>query len=179
MKSFDVIWRYSAKCPKSNQELFLTCWLIFWRSLIVIELLATHVPFYYIFYWPAVGQLIPRSTRWLIFKLPLLLNHSSVSDTLLLVRKLWCCNDVIMIILDQSQSNKLVYNCAKWLPPSPSKSTISTGWVFFTPYQSVDHTTNPPSRTGLNEIKQIIYSLYQAKKITKKVFNNIMSLIKL
>ena len=29
----------------------------------------------------------------------------------------------------------------------------------------------------LNEIRRIIYSLYQAKKITKKVYNNIMNLI--
>ena len=31
----------------------------------------------------------------------------------------------------------------------------------------------------LNEIRQIIYSLYQAKEITKKVYNNIMHSIKL
>ena len=31
----------------------------------------------------------------------------------------------------------------------------------------------------LNEIRQIIYSLYQAKEITKKVQNNIMNAIKL
>ena len=31
----------------------------------------------------------------------------------------------------------------------------------------------------LNEIRQIIYSLHQAKEITKKVYNNIMNSIKL
>ena len=31
----------------------------------------------------------------------------------------------------------------------------------------------------LNEIRQIIYSLYRAKENTKKVYNNIMNLIKL
>ena len=31
------------------------------------------------------------------------------------------------------------------------------------------------SENLLNEIRQIIYSLYQAKEITKKVHNNIMS----
>ena len=31
----------------------------------------------------------------------------------------------------------------------------------------------------LNETRQIIYSLYQAKKITKKAYNNIMNSIKL
>ena len=31
------------------------------------------------------------------------------------------------------------------------------------------------SENLLNEIRQIIYSLYRAKKITKKVYNNIMN----
>ena len=35
------------------------------------------------------------------------------------------------------------------------------------------------SENLLNEISQIIYFLYQAKKITKKVFYNIMNSIKL
>ena len=35
------------------------------------------------------------------------------------------------------------------------------------------------SENLLNEIRQIIYSLYQAKEITKKVYNNIMHSIKL
>ena len=32
---------------------------------------------------------------------------------------------------------------------------------------------------GSNEIRQIIYSLYRTKEVTKKVYNNIMNLIKL
>ena len=35
------------------------------------------------------------------------------------------------------------------------------------------------SENLLNEIRQIIHSLYQAKEITKKVYNNIMHSIKL
>ena len=35
------------------------------------------------------------------------------------------------------------------------------------------------SENLLNEIRQIIYSLYQEKEITKKVYNNIMNSIKL
>ena len=31
----------------------------------------------------------------------------------------------------------------------------------------------------LNEIRKVIYSLYQVKEITRKVYNNIMNLIKL
>ena len=35
------------------------------------------------------------------------------------------------------------------------------------------------SENLLNEIRQIIYSLYRAKEITKKVYNNIMNSINL
>ena len=35
------------------------------------------------------------------------------------------------------------------------------------------------SKNLLNEIRQIIYSLYQAKEFTKNVYNNIMNSIKL
>ena len=35
------------------------------------------------------------------------------------------------------------------------------------------------SENLLNEIRKIIYSLYRAKEITKKVYNNIMNSIKL
>ena len=34
------------------------------------------------------------------------------------------------------------------------------------------------SENLLNEIRKIIYSLYEAKEITKKVYNNIISSIK-
>ena len=39
--------------------------------------------------------------------------------------------------------------------------------------------TGNTSGNLLNEIRQIIYSLYRAKEITKKVYNNIMNSIKL
>ena len=35
------------------------------------------------------------------------------------------------------------------------------------------------SENLLNEIRQVIYSLYREKEVTKKVYNNIMNLIKL
>ena len=35
------------------------------------------------------------------------------------------------------------------------------------------------SETLLNEIRQIVYSLYQSKEITKKVYNNIIKSIQL
>ena len=34
------------------------------------------------------------------------------------------------------------------------------------------------SESLLNEIRQIVYSLYQSKEITKNVYNNIINLIK-
>ena len=36
-----------------------------------------------------------------------------------------------------------------------------------------------PSENLLNEVRQIIYSLYRAKELTKKVYNNIANSIKL
>ena len=38
---------------------------------------------------------------------------------------------------------------------------------------------NSTSEILLNEIRQVIYSSYQAKKITKNIYNNIMNSIKL
>ena len=35
------------------------------------------------------------------------------------------------------------------------------------------------SENLLNEIRRVFYSLYQEKEITKKIYNNIMSLVKL
>ena len=35
------------------------------------------------------------------------------------------------------------------------------------------------SKNLLNEIRKILYSLYQAKEITKKVYNNIMNSVKI
>ena len=39
--------------------------------------------------------------------------------------------------------------------------------------------TGNTSENLLNEIRQIIYSLYREKEVTKKVYNNIMNSIKL
>ena len=35
------------------------------------------------------------------------------------------------------------------------------------------------SESSLNEIRQIVYSLYQSKQITKKVYNNIIKSIQI
>ena len=38
--------------------------------------------------------------------------------------------------------------------------------------------TGNNSQSLLNEIRQIVYSLYESKEITKKVYNNTIKLIK-
>ena len=47
------------------------------------------------------------------------------------------------------------------------------------PRALVQTKTGDTSENLLNEIKQIIYSLYRAKQITKKVYNNIINSVKL
>ena len=57
-----------------------------------------------------------------------------------------------------------------------------TGLKIFTPKQMLQRLpialaqvkTGNNSQNLLNEIRQIIYSLYQSKEITKKVYNNLM-----
>ena len=39
--------------------------------------------------------------------------------------------------------------------------------------------TGKTSENLINKIRQIIYSLYQEKEVTKKVYNNIMNSIKM
>ena len=60
--------------------------------------------------------------------------------------------------------------------------TKGTGIKIFTPKQILQRLpitltqvkVSNNSQNLLNQIKQIIYSLYQSKEITKKVYNNLM-----
>ena len=68
----------------------------------------------------------------------------------------------------------------------PVKSTQGKGLKILTPKQMLQRLSivlaqvkvGNTSENLLNEIRQIIYSLYRAKEITKKVYNNIMNSIK-
>ena len=68
-----------------------------------------------------------------------------------------------------------------------NKQQKSKGIKILTPKQMLQRLpiALPQEKAGntlenvLNEIHQIIYSLYQEKKIAKKVYNNIMNSIKL
>ena len=63
--------------------------------------------------------------------------------------------------------------------------TRGTGLKILTPKQFLQRLPIPlaqvkagnNSESLLNEIRQIVYSLYQSKEITKKVYNNIIKLI--
>ena len=65
-------------------------------------------------------------------------------------------------------------------------SRQATGIKILTPKQMLQRfpialvqiKTGNNSKSLLNEIRQIVYSLYQSKEITKKVYNNIIKSIK-
>ena len=67
------------------------------------------------------------------------------------------------------------------------KSTTGTGLKILTPKQLLQKLpialaqvkAGNNSESILNEIRQIVYSLYQSKEIAKKVFNNIIKSIQL
>ena len=67
------------------------------------------------------------------------------------------------------------------------KATKGTGLKTLTPKQMLQRLpvalaqvkTGNNSQSSLNEIMQIVYSLYQSKEITKKVYNNIIKSIEL
>ena len=63
-----------------------------------------------------------------------------------------------------------------------NNTTKGTGLKILTPKQMLQRLPITPaqvkagnnSQNLLNEIRQIIYSLYQSKEITKKLYNNLM-----
>ena len=68
----------------------------------------------------------------------------------------------------------------------PEKSKQGTGLKILTPNQMLKRlpialaqiSADNNSESLLNEIRQIVYSLYRSKEITKKVYNNIIKSIK-
>ena len=67
-----------------------------------------------------------------------------------------------------------------------AREQAGTGLKILTPNQMLKRSTialaqikaGNNSETLLNEIRQIVYSLYRSKEITKKVYNNIINSIK-
>ena len=77
-------------------------------------------------------------------------------------------------------------NYAKNVSRNICKSKQGTGLKILTPKQILQRLpialaqikAGNNSESLLNEIRQIVYSFYQSKEITKKVYNNIIKLIK-
>ena len=59
------------------------------------------------------------------------------------------------------------------------KSFKITRINILTPIAPAQVKTGNNSENLLNEIRQIVYSLYQSKEITKKVYNNIVKIIQI
>ena len=95
-------------------------------------------------------------------------------------------NDVFGSVRDLYKGRELVINTFK-IGLFPLKSTTGTRLKILTPKQllqrlpialaQVKAGNNPESL--LNKTKQIVYSLYQSKEITKKVYNNIIKSIQI
>ena len=95
-------------------------------------------------------------------------------------------NDVFDSVRDLYKGRELVINTFK-IGLFPLKSTTGTGLKILSPKQllqrlpialaQVKAGNNP--EILLNKTKQIVYSLYQSKEITKNVYNNIIKSIKI
>ena len=78
-------------------------------------------------------------------------------------------------------------NYAKDMSRNIYKSKQGRGLKILTPKQMLQRLSialaqikaGNNSKSLLNEIRQIVYSLYQSKEITKKVYNNIIKSIKI
>ena len=77
------------------------------------------------------------------------------------------------------------YDYTSMMSEAKVKATKGTGLKILTPKQMLQRLpialakvkAGNNSESLLNEIRQIVYSLYQSKQITKKVYNNIIKSI--
>ena len=71
------------------------------------------------------------------------------------------------------------------VPEAKNRATRGTGLIILTPKQMPQRLpiafaqlkAGNNSESSLNEIRQIVYSLYKSKEITKKVYHNIIKSI--
>ena len=96
---------------------------------------------------------------------------------------------IFEIFIIQDKDNDLFNNNAKIrseaIYEAKQDQTRGTGLKILTPKQFLQRLpialaqvkAGNNSESLLNEIRQIVYSLYQSKEITKKVYNNIIKLI--
>ena len=85
----------------------------------------------------------------------------------------------------RNEAIKLFDDCSLLVSDAKNKATKGTGLKILTPKQMLQRLpialaqvkAGNNSENLLNEIRQIVYSLYQSKEITKKVYNNIIKSI--
>ena len=89
-----------------------------------------------------------------------------------------------MLYIARNEAIKFYDDHSLMMPEAKTKATKGTGLKILTPKQMLQRLPTAlaqvkagnNSESLLNEIRQIVYSLYQSKKITKKVYNNIIKL---
>ena len=91
-----------------------------------------------------------------------------------------------MLYKARNEAIKLFDDYSLMISEAKSKTTKGTGLKILTPKQMLQRLpialaqvkAGNNSESLLNEIRQIIYSLYQSKQITKKMHNNIINSIR-
>ena len=87
-----------------------------------------------------------------------------------------------MLYKTRNEAIKFYEDFSLMASEAKNKATKRTGLKILTPKQMLQRLpialsqvkTGNNSENLLNEIRQIVYSLYQSREITKKVFNNII-----
>ena len=90
-----------------------------------------------------------------------------------------------MLYKARSKAIKFYDDYSSMMSEAKTKATKGTGLKILTPKQMLQRLptalaqvkASNNSQSLLNEIRQIAYSLYQSKQITKKVYNNIIKFI--
>ena len=91
-----------------------------------------------------------------------------------------------MLYKSRSKAIKFYDDYSLMMSEAKTKATKGTGLKTLTPKQTLQRLpialaqvkASNNSETLLNKIRQIVYSLYKSKQITKKVYNKIIKSIK-
>ena len=94
--------------------------------------------------------------------------------------------NINILLNDRNNVIKFIENYSSMILEAKRLAKQGTGLKILTPKQMLQRLpialaqikAGNVSKTLLNEIRQIVYSLYQPKKITKKVYSNIIKSIK-
>ena len=95
--------------------------------------------------------------------------------------------NIEMLYKGKNKAIKFFDDYSSMMSEAKSKATKGTGLKILTPKQMLQRLpialaqvkAGNNSESLLNEIKQIINSLYQSKQITKKVYNNMINSIQI